>query len=288
MTIQSQKLEVRDKFDSEQKHWEDMYHKSDYGSRGHQWRQDSGIVLLRIFLPNGGRILDVGCGCGHASTALAQFGYQVIGLDISENMISQARRNAQSMGLGENCSFRAGDFEKEWLTLEPFDGILALGFIEYFDDPVCVLRSFFDLLKPGGIAAVQIWNSRSLPDLLFEPVFQLGSLAHPIRVARHVVRRARPQSIIRMVRGPRPATTTAFKDAKGVVHRRYSPRQLERFAVEAGLKPIGSSGSRYFSNRHFPAEGFKLRQETTMQRIASRNTWFRRLAIDYVAALQKP
>ena len=288
MTIQSQKLEVRDKFDSEQKHWEDMYHKSDYGSRGHQWRQDSGIVLLRTFLPNCSRILDVGCGCGHASTALAQFGYQVIGLDISENMISQARRNAQSMGLGENCSFRAGDFEKEWLTLEPFDGILALGFIEYFDDPVCVLRSFFDLLKPGGIAAVQIWNSRSLPDLLFEPVFQLGSLAHPIRVARHVVRRARPQSIIRMVRGPRPATTTAFKDAKGVVHRRYSPRQLERFAVEAGLKPIGSSGSRYFSNRHFPAEGFKLRQETTMQRIAIRNTWFRRLAIDYVAALQKP
>ena len=303
MTIQSQKLEVRDKFDSEQKHWEDMYHKSDYGSRGHQWRQDSGIVLLRTFLPNGGRILDVGCGCGHASTALAQFGYQVIGLDISENMISQARRNAQSMGLGENCAFRAGDFEKEWLALEPFDGILALGFIEYFDDPVCVLRSFFDLLKPGGIAAVQIWNWRSLPNLLFEPVFQLGNLVHPIRVARRVVRKALPERIIRMIRGPRPVTTavkddknvlhrraitTAFKDDKDVVHRRYSPRQLERFATEAGLKPIGSSGSRYFSNRHFPAEGFKLRHETTMQRIANRNTWFRRLAIDYVAALQKP
>jgi len=129
MTIQSQKLEVHDKFDSEQKHWEDIYHKSDYKSRGFQWRQDSAIVLLRTFLPNGGRILDVGCGCGHASTALAQFGYQVIGLDISENMISQARRNAQSMGLSENCKFRAGDFEKECLTLEPFDGILALGFI---------------------------------------------------------------------------------------------------------------------------------------------------------------
>jgi 2-polyprenyl-3-methyl-5-hydroxy-6-metoxy-1,4-benzoquinol methylase len=275
MTIQSQKLEVREKFDSQQKHWEDMYHKSDYESRGHQWRQDSGIVLLRTFLPNGGRILDVGCGCGHASTALAQFGYQVIGLDISENMISQARRNAQSMDLGENCAFRAADFEKEWLTLERFDGILALGFIEYFDDPVCVLRSFFDLLKPGGIAAVQIWNSRSLPDLLFEPVVQLGSLAH----------RALPEIIIRMVRLPTPATTTAVKD---VVHRRYSPRRLERFAAEAGLKLVGSSGSRYFSNRHFPAEGFKLRHETTMQRIASRNTWFRRLAIDYVAALQKP
>jgi SAM-dependent methyltransferase len=276
MTIQSQKVEVHDKFDSEQKHWEDMYHKSDYKSRGFQWRQDSGIVLLRTFLPNGGRILDVGCGCGHASTALAQFGYQVIGLDISENMISQARRNAQRVDLGENCAFRAGDFEKECLTLEPFDGILALGFIAYFDDPVCVLRSFFDLLKPGGIAAVQIWNSRSLEDLLFEPVFQLGW---------RVVRKAVPESIIRMVRGPRPATTTAVKY---LVHRRYSPRQLERFAGEAGLKPIGSSGSRYFSNRNFPAEGFKLRHETTMQRIASRNTWFRRLAIDYVAALQKP
>jgi hypothetical protein len=117
------------------------------------------------------------------------------------------------------------------------------------------------------------------------------------------VRKALPERIIRMIRGPRPVTTavkddknvlhrraitTAFKDDKDVVHRRYSPRQLERFATEAGLKPIGSSGSRYFSNRHFPAEGFKLRHETTMQRIANRNTWFRRLAIDYVAALQKP
>jgi 2-polyprenyl-3-methyl-5-hydroxy-6-metoxy-1,4-benzoquinol methylase len=283
MTIQSQKLKVRNKFDSQQQSWEDYYHQSDYESRSFQWRQDSGIALFRTFLPNGGRILDVGCGCGHASTALAQFGYQVIGLDISENMISQARRNAQSMGLGENCAFHVGDFEKEKLTLEPFDGILALGFIEYFDDPVQVLRSFFDLLKPGGIVAVQIWNSRSLADLLFQPVFQLRNLARPIRLARRAVRKALPESIIKMVRGARPATT-AVED---VVHRRYSPRQLERLAAEAGLKPIGSSGSMYFSHWDFP-EGFKLRHEAMMQRIANRNTWFSRLAINYVAALQKP
>ena len=45
------------------------------------------------------RVLDTACGTGHHALALAQRGYQVVGVDLSEAMIEQARINASRAGL---------------------------------------------------------------------------------------------------------------------------------------------------------------------------------------------
>ena len=43
---------------------------------------------LKISIPDGGRVLDVGCGNGVISRHLGQFGYEVLGIDISEKTIA--------------------------------------------------------------------------------------------------------------------------------------------------------------------------------------------------------
>lgn len=52
-------------------------------------------VLTKVFGPPGsGRILDAGCGTGHQALALAERGYSVVGADISDEMLTVARRHA--------------------------------------------------------------------------------------------------------------------------------------------------------------------------------------------------
>lgn len=104
----------------------------------------------------GKSILDVGCGSGRYSIALAQAGAKrVVGIDISPGMLEIARRNAESAGVAERCDFRLGEF----LAMDckgPFDFALALGFFEYLQDPGVHLRKLTALTSQEVFASFPI------------------------------------------------------------------------------------------------------------------------------------
>lgn len=54
-------------------------------------------ALTRLIRPEGKKILDAGCGLGRFSKALAAAGAEVIGVDIVESLVLEARRRAQSV-----------------------------------------------------------------------------------------------------------------------------------------------------------------------------------------------
>lgn len=92
------------------------------------------------------RILDAGCGNGAFSRVLAEQGYDVTGVDLSESGISFAR---------EQCP--AGRFEVASVTEdlahrfgEPFDAVVSLEVVEHLYDPRLFARRMFDVLRPGG------------------------------------------------------------------------------------------------------------------------------------------
>ncbi len=85
-------------------------------------------------------VLDVGCGSGRFSVAVAKAGArEVLGLDFAENMLAIARQLADREGVGSRCRFAAGDFMESKFD-SPFDVTLAIGLFDYVADCLPFLR----------------------------------------------------------------------------------------------------------------------------------------------------
>lgn len=111
-------------------------------------------------------VLDLGTGSGHAAFTLADMGYQVTGVDAAEGMIEQARRKARSRvsGPGQNPAFVHGDASAPQSAPGSFDAITARYFLWTLPSPLCSLKRWWRLLRPGGRLVVvdSIWFPRGL------------------------------------------------------------------------------------------------------------------------------
>jgi ubiquinone/menaquinone biosynthesis C-methylase UbiE len=65
------------------------------------------FLLAELSVPAGGSVLDIGCGTGRHTVALAQLGYHVTGLDISAEMLAKAQARADAAGV--DVDLREGD-----------------------------------------------------------------------------------------------------------------------------------------------------------------------------------
>jgi len=57
------------------------------------WAAEESLVLE--YFPDGSRVLDVGCGAGRTSIPLAEQGFEVVGIDLSQTMVTVARQQAE-------------------------------------------------------------------------------------------------------------------------------------------------------------------------------------------------
>ncbi len=132
--------------------WEEIYRKVKNGKI--PW--ESEVPKELVGLVNSGRVkpckaADIGCGTGHHAIYLAQNGFEVTGIDISQTALIKARQNAQEAGIplklvkkdilkgvGELQS--TFDFVFDWRLLHHFH-------LEQMD---AYMENVNKLLKPGG------------------------------------------------------------------------------------------------------------------------------------------
>lgn len=98
-----------------------------------------------------GMLLDVACGTGDFSIAAYRSGvHQVIGIDISANMVEIGCRKIAEQGLGEHISLRIGDSEQMEFADATFDVVTVAFGVRNFEHLQKGLREMLRVLKPGG------------------------------------------------------------------------------------------------------------------------------------------
>ena len=100
---------------------------------------------------SGKKVLDVGCGGGILTEALARCGAQATGIDLSRESIEAAKVHARQQGL--NIDYRYENIEDTASKhAGEFDAITCMEMLEHVPEPNKIIDACSRLLKPGGYA----------------------------------------------------------------------------------------------------------------------------------------
>jgi len=191
----------------------------------HQWWDTSGdmkplhdINPLRLsFIQShtdlsGQNILDVGCGGGILSEALATAGGEVTGIDMCEALIQVATLHAAESNLPINYQhISTTTFLKN--APESFNILSCMELLEHVEDPARLIEECAQLLKPGGQLFVSTINRK------------LKSYLHAIIGAEYLLKLL-------------PRGTHNYQ-------RFIKPSELEAWCQSAGLSLVAAKGMRY-------------------------------------------
>ncbi|MCX5363017.1 cyclopropane-fatty-acyl-phospholipid synthase family protein [Streptomyces sp. NBC_00124] len=109
------------------------------------------LVCRKLGLTPGQRLLDVGCGWGSlAIHAAREHGVSVVGVTLSQEQASYARKRVAGEGLTDRVEIRVQDYRD--VTDGPYDAIASIGMAEHVgaDRYLEYARDLYALLKPGG------------------------------------------------------------------------------------------------------------------------------------------
>jgi SAM-dependent methyltransferase len=118
-----------------------------------------GRFLGRI--PSPGRALDYGMGPAVFARRCVDAGLEYTGIDISPVMVQRA----QALGL-PGARYEVGDLQALANHDGQMDGVLAVGLLDYLEDPHEGLEALARCVRPGGVMIVSFRNRQSLPRLL--------------------------------------------------------------------------------------------------------------------------
>jgi SAM-dependent methyltransferase len=112
-------------------------------------------LFSRIGIPETARCLDLGCGGGDVTRALAGIASDgfVVGTDLDDTKLSLARAEAAAAGV-ENIEFRVDDVMQP-ASKERFDVVYARFLLTHVTDPARALMSMVDRLETGGVLVVE-------------------------------------------------------------------------------------------------------------------------------------
>jgi SAM-dependent methyltransferase len=159
-------------------------------------------------------VLDVGCGPAVMEAQLLERGFEVIGIDVSEEMIRHGSRRIAHHPLQARCRLRVGDVEALEFPDGFFDAVVAMGVLEYLPDYSRALAELHRVLKPGGMALLTV----------------------PSRISPYRLARSGYERLKRVLRSGRP---------QGFVPNRCLPWRLDAELAHAGFLKRESRGCNF-------------------------------------------
>ena len=120
----------------------------------------------------GRRVIDIGCGCGQTSAALARRvgpQGQVLGIDISAPMLRVAADRAARAGLA-NLRFLESDAQTHGFEAGAWDAVFSRFGVMFFSDPVAAFANIRTALAPGGRLAFVCWRAMGENPMMTAPL----------------------------------------------------------------------------------------------------------------------
>lgn len=154
-------------------------------------------LFRAVRLSPGQRVLDLACGSGDPSLAIAQLVAprgSVLGLDVSPRMLAIARRRARQRGI-RNVRFRAGDMGRVRLPGGRFHAAVSRFGLMFVEDVPACLAAIRAALGPAGRAAFAVWGpgarnplwkmqAEACHEFMDEPPPPPENGPHPMRLGR--------------------------------------------------------------------------------------------------------
>jgi ubiquinone/menaquinone biosynthesis C-methylase UbiE len=204
---------VNTHFDATVSYWDEVYRDQDLQSIIYQQRQAA--VLSYVDAANvgpAGRVLEIGCGAGHLTVALARCDFQVNAVDASPGMVDLTARRCDGEGYGERVSVSQADVHALPFDSGEFDLVVAVGVIPWLHSPSEAVCEMARVLRPGGELVLTADNAARL--MSFTDPRGLLALS-PLRRIYHRLRHRPDQAVSRL----------------------HFPRAVRRFLRGAGLQP---------------------------------------------------
>lgn len=133
-------------------YWEDP---ADTGSMAEASGRMTDLMVDKLAVRRGLRVLDVGCGTGRPALQLARTtGAEVVGVTISREQVRLANLAAEAEGLHGQVTFQHGDATDLPFAPDSFDAAWLFESLLHMPDPQHALKQIATVLRPGGRLAI--------------------------------------------------------------------------------------------------------------------------------------
>jgi ubiquinone/menaquinone biosynthesis C-methylase UbiE len=185
---------VQQHFRSTLPYWEEIYADRSVYGRIYQERARRAIACAQgVGLSSGAPVLEIGCGPGVLTTAMARMGVTVWAIDSLQEMVERTKAMAHQAGVGSRVFAQVGHVDHVPFADASFDLVVLIGVTEWLVSLTQPLREILRVLKPGGhliISADNNWPLHQILDPVFNPA--LKPLKSRIgRILRAIGRRTR-------------------------------------------------------------------------------------------------
>jgi 2-polyprenyl-3-methyl-5-hydroxy-6-metoxy-1,4-benzoquinol methylase len=272
-----QKL-VDEFFDNQATYWRDTYKERDISGKIYQLRQAVALKYVEgLSLPKTACVLEIGCGAGLMTAALAKRGFFVEAIDHAQAMVDLTVEHAKQTGIVNQVNACTGDIHELSYESQSFDLIIALGVVPWLHDFKKALKEVTRVIKPYGYIVLTMDNAIRLTTLFDPKTFP------PIAWIRNLVRH-------KLVKARLLSSNNQWSNAPP--YSQHSPKRFNRSLFEAGLTVVKSTsvgfgpftflGNRLFSDN----AGIKIHQK--LQKYADNGyPFFRSAGSQYIVLATK-